>query len=321
MLWLDNFFTNEALLRALRRQGIAASGTAKVGAGLPQEAIDMRAHATHEKWGALGVKQINEYEWFTVNCKKGGPHRPSYATKGCPKAGCVVRQQREVEGGLPILCASWQDNNVVNFMTAAHTEEDFHTYEEKDRKRRKKGIRMWDPALEDKPLRIPRPFWEYNHNMGTTDQHSQLKASYTTSHPMRRVWWPLFFDLLDAAGVNGYVVHRAMIERPLDHRRFLLAVSKELREEGFRELHYLHFTGLGGLQRMSWPKGPPQGILQTTEHTRVKLAKAYCRVCLREGTRGVQGSRGALLPIDSNAKYCWNRWHGEGGLQKLRLER
>jgi hypothetical protein len=34
ILWLDNFFTNEALLRALWREGIAVAGTAKVGAGL-----------------------------------------------------------------------------------------------------------------------------------------------------------------------------------------------------------------------------------------------------------------------------------------------
>jgi hypothetical protein len=60
-------------------------------------------------------------------------------------------------------------------------------------------------------------------------------------------------------------------------------------------------------------------------------------VCLREGTHGVRANRGALMPIDHNAKrpagnvkrskrittgcgvcrvplcnneYCWNRWHG-----------
>jgi hypothetical protein len=148
---------------------------------------------------------------------------------------------------------------------------------------------------------------------------------------MRRVWWPLFFNLLNAAGANGYVVHRAIIKRPLDHRKFLLAVSKELREEGFKKSHYLHFTGLEGLQRMNWPKESPQGILRTTEYTRVKVARAYYRACLREGTKGVRDNRDALLPIDSNARrpsgnvkrsvtgchvcrvplcnneYCWNR--------------
>ena len=75
----------------------------------------------------------------------------------------------------------------MNFMTTAHSEADFHRYEEKNRKRRKPTIRIHDPTLEGLPLRIPLPYWEYNQHMGTTDQHSQLKASYTTYHRgMRR---------------------------------------------------------------------------------------------------------------------------------------
>jgi hypothetical protein len=102
------------------------------------------------------LKQIFEYESFTVSCKKGGPHRK---TNGCLKGGCRVRQQRiKVKGGILILCASWQDNNVVNFMTISYTEEDFHAYEEKDRKRRKAIIRMYDPALKGKLLKVPVPY-------------------------------------------------------------------------------------------------------------------------------------------------------------------
>jgi hypothetical protein len=133
----------------------------------------------------------------------------------------------------------------VNFMTTAHSEADFYRYEEKDRKRRKPAIRMYDPALEGLPLRIPLPYWEYNQHMGTTDQHSQLKASNTTRHPMRRIWWPLFFDIIDSASVNAYVVYREA-GRFLDYRKFLLALSKELREEGFRELYFVHSVGLSG---------------------------------------------------------------------------
>jgi hypothetical protein len=93
-LWIDNFFTNEALLRELRRNGIGAAGTAKTGSGLPQDCIDMRANATSDQWGALGLKQVFEMETFTVNCKRGGPNRQAFNSKakGCPKNGCMIRQ-------------------------------------------------------------------------------------------------------------------------------------------------------------------------------------------------------------------------------------
>jgi hypothetical protein len=57
-------------------------------------------------------------------------------------------------------------------MTISHTKKDFHAYKEKDRKRRKATIRMYDLALEDKLLRILVPYWEYNQHMESTDQHS-----------------------------------------------------------------------------------------------------------------------------------------------------
>jgi hypothetical protein len=50
----------------------------------------------------------------------------------------------------------------MNFMTTSHTEKNFHAYKEKDRKRKKATIRMYDPALEGKSLRVPVPYWEYN---------------------------------------------------------------------------------------------------------------------------------------------------------------
>ena len=228
----------------------------------------MRAHATHEKWGALGLKQVNEGEFYTVNCKEGGPHRPSYAEKSYARGNCKVAQWREKEGGLPVLCASWQDNNVVNFMTTLHNEEDFHAYEEKDRKRRKATIRIYDPTLErDQPLRIPIPYWQYNHYMGSTDQHSQLKASYTTSHPMRRVWWPLFFDLLDSAVGNAYVVHRAMIERLISYRETLLTINIKLREKGYREFFITRISRVSrGLQRIKLFTAVLTGLRQGIQH-------------------------------------------------------
>jgi hypothetical protein len=43
-------------------------------------------------------------------------------------------------------------------MTISYIKEDFHAYKEKDRKRRKAIIRMYDPTLEGKLLKVPVPY-------------------------------------------------------------------------------------------------------------------------------------------------------------------
>lgn len=138
---------------------------------------------------------------------------------------------------------------MVNFIITSYTKKDFHAYEKKNQKRRKATIRIYDLALEGKPQRIPVPYWEYNQHMESTDQHSQLKASYSTSHLMRRVWWPLLFNMIDAADVNVYVIYKAISERPLTYRKCQLVISKKLREKDYRKLLAIHVTnGLGGLR-------------------------------------------------------------------------
>jgi hypothetical protein len=159
---------------------------------------------------------------------------------------------------------------------------------------------------------------------------------------MRRNWWLLFFSLINSAGINGYIVYKDA-ERPFDYGEFLLTISKKLREKGFKELHFVYFAGLPkGFQRMKWSQAPLKSLKKGTVHSRVKTTKAYYRVCLREGTRGMPANREVLMPIDHNARrplsnvkrtttgcdicrvplcnneYCWNRWHGWGGLQGLR---
>jgi hypothetical protein len=50
----------------------------------------------------------------------------------------------------------------MNFIITSYIKKDFHAYEEKNRKRRKVIIRMYDLALKSKLLRVPVSYWEYN---------------------------------------------------------------------------------------------------------------------------------------------------------------
>ena len=157
---------------------------------------------------------------------------------------------------------------------------------------------------------------------------------------MRRVWWPLFFDMIDAAGINVYVIYRVMLGKHLTYRKCQLAINKELREKSYRELLAIHVTGnLGGLRQMKWPKEVPEGC-EEDSYRRIAVKRGRYKVCLQEGTRGTRNNRGALVTISGNVdrfsittrmsvtgcdvckvplcsnEYCWDRWHREGGLQK-----
>jgi hypothetical protein len=161
--------------------------------------------------------------------------------------------------------------NVVLFQITVHTEEDFEHFSEKDRRRRKADIKMHDPALEGCPLRIPKPYWEYNQYMGSVDQFAQLEAFYTTYHTLWRSWWPLFFPIINASVTNAWKVFEAT-GRPSNHKWFQMAISKELREEGLRELQYAHILGTpGGLQRMRYPNRYPYCVPEGTVHRRIQL--------------------------------------------------
>jgi hypothetical protein len=157
---------------------------------------------------------------------------------------------------------------------------------------------------------------------------------------MRRVWWPLFFNIIDAAGINVYVIYKAILGRPLTYRKCQLVINKELREEGYRELLTIYITGgLGGLRQIKWPKKTSKGC-EKDSYRRIVVKKGRCKVYLQEGTRDIRGNRGALVAISDNVdkfsittrmsvtgcdvcrvslcsnEYCWDRWHREGGLQK-----
>jgi hypothetical protein len=90
--------------------------------------------------------------------------------------------------------------------------------------------------------------------------------------------------------VNDYVVYKDA-GRPLDHRKFLLTINKELREKGFKKLYFAYFAGLSeGLQRMKWSASPPsKRLTESTEYRRVAIKTGKCRVYLREGIRGIIG--------------------------------
>jgi hypothetical protein len=123
---------------------------------------------------------------------------------------------------------------LVQFMITVHNDKDFEAYREKNRAKRKK-ITNHEKVLQEAPLRIPNLISEYNQRMGYVDQHAQLESYYSVQQSHFRVWWPLFFFLLDAMLVNVWVLLR-ITGSILLYRDMQVDLAFDLIKEGVEEL-------------------------------------------------------------------------------------
>ena len=338
VVWLDNFFVTRDLLIGLRKLGIGAAGTAKGGSGVPQTHIELREAASKKRdWGLIVTEEVPEMEIIKhSNCRKGGPHKPD--VKRCPPRGCVWIEKRPMKDGVPVLAAAWVDKAVVNFMSTVHSHEDFRTGGYWKPRCKRKEIKVFNAkdvqSIDgEDSLRIPCPYHEYNQRMGFTDQHAQLTASYTVQHTLFRSWWPLYFQIINAALSNAWVVSRKLGGK-LNHREFQLKISEQLREEGTQQLRILHLQGSNEcVKPWKWPPAPSGGLPEDIRHTPTKIKRSYCRVCARERKTGLIGNRRALQELDRNQgtprkrpkqttwacdvcvvplcnnEWCWGRFH------------
>jgi hypothetical protein len=162
-------------------------------------------------------------------------------------------------------------------MSTIHTDEDFNGYREKDRERRKK-ITNHNPDLAEAPLQIPNPIDEYNKRMGYIDQHSQLISYYSVQQSHFRVWWPIFFFLLDATLVNVWVLLR-ITGSTLLHRDMQIDLAYDLIKEGLQEL------ANDPLQYPRTQQFALRDLLEGTEHALVKETRRQCVMCREKGVR------------------------------------
>jgi hypothetical protein len=178
----------------------------------------------------------------------------------------------------------------VQFMTTVHNDADFEAYREKDRTRRKK-ITNHEKELQEVPLRIPNPIDEYNQRMGYVDQHAQLESYYSVQQSHFRVWWPLFFFLLDATLVNVWILLR-ITGSTLLHRDMQVDLAFDLINEGVEELVN------DPLKSRNWAPSMNLNFLQTRIATYdIPLSAARPR-----SNQVIGASRRA------RGKMCWHFW-------------
>ncbi len=225
------------------------------------------------------------------------------------------------------LCLAWQDNNIVLALSNIHTVHQTEDFREKVRKRPPKTStngRIVRPVFGDAPkkeLQIPCFIDDYNQYMGSVDLANQFRESYETHRITLRVWWPLFYWLIDVACINAYRLYQLhMIElqqRPLTHLQFRTKLYCKLLEYSEKaKLHYLQI-GLGG--RRVW--NPDLQRLHYWEKRAKQSTCAWCayelkcqRIGNKKDLKGIQARRsigGCVFCKVAICKegYCWDRFH------------
>ncbi len=186
VVFMDNFFINARLFKALRLMNIGACGTVKVGSGFSTELVAIRAAVIKQKdWGKQGLM--------------------------------TVKSDKIIDDG-DILCMAWVDLNTVQYMTTFHTIDEMKTIVYKDANRRK-GVPK--SVICDEKLSFPVSIVEYNRHMGGSDGNAQQRAYYSPHRSDSRYWWSLFIFLLDAVVLNAFKLWgRLYPDSKLTHSEF-----------------------------------------------------------------------------------------------------
>ena len=84
---------------------------------------------------------------------------------------------------------------------------------------------------ESEGKRKPETVIYYNHNKFGVDMLDSMCRQMSTKSGTRR--WPVavFFNILDIAGINAWILFRKKTGRNVNRRQFLLELSKELRQQ------------------------------------------------------------------------------------------
>jgi hypothetical protein len=172
-VYLDNYFTSIPLFRLLREEGYGLCGTT-------------RPYSGGSEFPVL-LKEIKQFHATSL---------PFHQIIAIPVPD--------------VLCLGWQDNNIVLALSTIHTVHTAQDFIDKERRRPSKtstnGSAAWK-AFGDNPrmvMPIPRLIDDYNQNMGGVDIANQFRQPYETHRTTHRVWFPLFYWLIDAMIVNAY---------------------------------------------------------------------------------------------------------------------
>ena len=203
ILFINNYFTEPKLARALKAVRIAMCETMKPGrTDLPKLLMEMKQQFAKDiPYGVLAT---------------------------------VIQDD--------ILMVAWQDNNLVLALTTAYGVRDVDDTITKKRKRPSRtstNNRIVLPAFKEdgkdvwqKEFNVPKIFFYYNLYMREIDRFNALMAAYSSQRACNRNWMPGLHWLLDGSLSNTFKLCDPIGMFHNEHQKFLEDVVVELLKEG-----------------------------------------------------------------------------------------
>jgi hypothetical protein len=157
--------------------------------------------------------------------------------------------------------------------------------------------------------------------MGGVDLANQFREAYESYQITLRVWWPLFYWLLDVACVNAYRLYYLYMiqlqEKPISHLEFRTQLVCKLFNYSSKAKLYTLRVGLGG-QRLFGPE------LQHLHYWDKRAKRGTCAWCLYESRcrkvlgkeqkdkgrvkRSFGGCAFCKVALCQEG-YCWSKYH------------
>lgn len=185
-----------------------------------------------------------------------------------------------------VYIATWNDNSVVQVISNVHQTNPVHTV-----LRRVKG-------KGQVPVSQPRMIKNYNEGMGGVDQLDRLLQSYRPSIHMRKWWWALFVNLLNASVAAAWRFYRmANPEEKMTHldfrRNIVMVLIKSKGEPRKSERAVANL---------------PQEIrLDNDGHIVENTTQGRCRICKKNTCKRCAK---CLVRLHSDrGKECWYMYH------------
>jgi hypothetical protein len=194
VLFTNNFFTNARLFKVLRMRSIEICDTIKIDNDYFIKLMRIRAAVIKQKdWDKMSLMIVKSDKKMNIDNED-------------------------------VLCMTWMNNNIVQYMIIIHTIDEMKKMIYRDAKCRNEVLKS---MICDEKLSFSTSIVEYNQHMSESNENAQQRTYYSSHRFDSRYWWSLFIFLLNAIVLNAYKLwDRLYSDFKLTHAKFQHQIAK-----------------------------------------------------------------------------------------------